>query len=427
MYYPEQFMDRILSVDPASIIRMYAGKMTTQTGGIRTSGCPFCGASIPSLVVDGGKWFCASCGEGGNVISFVMKMFSLSFDRAVFWLADVSGISVPEEAFAEAKKRSEIRDRIFKTNECAVVFFQNSLKLERRQEAMKYLTDRGLTTGTIQKFRLGYADKGSNSLRSFMLRSGFSDEDLLLAGLCSQGEEGKVFDRFRDRIMFPITDDRKRVLGFGGRVLHDATKKDGKSVAKYLNTSDTPVFDKGSCLYGMPQAKASGKTELIVCEGYMDVIAMHQAGFTNAVAGLGTALTDRNSDSLAAYADRVLLCYDSDEAGRKALETAAEKLSERKIPLAVPSFLPYKDPDECIKAIGPEGFGRMLAAAVPYAVYETNLFLHNASKKNPMQVIESVADRTASAKAVSLATGVPLQEIAREYRRMKLMKMLGET
>ena len=434
MRYPKNYMDRILSVKIADVLNLFA-KVSREDGMI-TAPCPLHPSSANDLIVDENRnvWFCVVCGEGGNVVSLAMKVLGCSFEQAVAWIGSVFGIEPTQECAEFERKRFEVADRMRKINRIAAEYYFRNLRLSENADAMRYLTDRGLTRETMRRFGLGYAGRNSKELRSRLLNLGFSEEELVTSGLCCvSSKDGKTFDRFRDRIMFPITDGENRVIAFGGRIVHDFKPKDGKPPAKYMNSPDTPIFDKGTVLYGMLPALRTGSRRLIVCEGYMDVIAMHQAGFENAVAGLGTALTDRNADTIASVADSVVLCYDSDAAGRKALAGAVEKLGARRVSLLTPNFLPYKDPDECIKKAGAEYFASCLAAAEPVEVSIAKKLTATTSGRHSISEIASAvmltgsdADMNVRIANVSWALGIPEKDLKNECEKIKLRKMIDK-
>ena len=363
-----------------------------------------------------------------------MKILNCSFEQAVAWLGSVFGIERTQECFEFDRRRDEVRDRMRQIHRIAAKYYFRNLRTPENSEAMKYLVDRGLTRETMQRFGLGYAGRNSNALTAELMKLGFSEEELVTSGLrCVSAKDGKTFDRFRDRIMFPITDAENRVIAFGGRIVHDYKPKEGKPPAKYMNSPDTPIFDKGSVLYGMLPALRTGSRRLIVCEGYMDVTAMHQAGFENAVAGLGTALTDRNADAIASASDSVVLCYDSDAPGRKALAGAVEKLGARRVALLTPNFLPYKDPDECIKKAGSEYFASCLAAAEPVEVSISKKLTATKSGKHSIAEIATAimltgceADMNRRISNVSWALGIPEKEIERECAKIRIRKLIDK-
>lgn len=428
MFYPNAFMEKVLSADLVGIVGFYVPKIRQIDGQLFAAQCPFCSGSTRTMLIerDTGKWYCLSCGEGGNVISFVMKLFSVSFESAVAWIAQTCGIEIPQSVADLAVERNRVKERLLKANRCAATFYWHGLRLEKSGEAMKYLVDRGVSLEYANAFGLGYADRSSNSLRDHLRKNGFTDEELVISGLCCKSDSGKIYDRFRDRIMFPIMDDGNRVIAFGGRILHPVKNKDGKDVPKYLNTPDTPIFDKGSTLYGMNRASKFAFDHLIVCEGYMDVLSMHQAGFPNAVAGLGTALTDRNADVIASRTKTALLCYDMDDAGRNALERAATKLSERGVRMFVPDFRPAKDPDEFLKKEGRDAFVRRLGNATPLAIYEAGRLASNEPNVKEIAEIALKYGWDVDPAAIASVAGISVETLMRATRLIRMDAILGE-
>ena len=305
--------------------------------------CPFHNEKTPSFTVypEDNSFYCFGCGAGGDVISFVERMENLDYMEAVRLLAQRAGLAVPEE---EADRGlSRLRARIYEANRAAARFYHKCLFSEEGKAALAYLTGRGLTKKTIVHFGLGYAP-GRGALTRFLREQGFSPKELTLANLAMEGRGG-VRDRFYERVMYPILDLRGNVLAFGGRLL-------GKGEPKYLNTSDTPVFSKGSQLFALNFAKNAHAENLILCEGYMDVIALHQAGFENAVAGLGTALTPEQARLLSRYTKEVVASYDADAAGQKAAARSIPLLRAAGLVVKVLVVPDGKDPDEFLRAHG---------------------------------------------------------------------------
>src|SRR5699024_240371 len=276
--------------------------------------CPFHNEKSPSFSVSRDKqmYYCFGCGAGGNVFTFLMEYENFSFVEALQFLADQAGIQLPQQEYSkEARQEADLKSQLLKIHKEAAQFYFYQLKSQNGKTAYQYLLDRGLSRETIVHFGLGSASRYSGALYRYLKEKGYSDELLIQTGLFLQDEKRGMYDKFWNRVMFPIMDVNNRVIGFGGRVMGD-----GKP--KYLNSPETKVFDKSRNLYGLNFARSSRKKNLIACEGYMDVIAMHQAGFDNAVASLGTALTAAQASLMKRYTDEVLLLYDSDEAGRKA-------------------------------------------------------------------------------------------------------------
>ena len=318
--------------------------------------CPFHNEKTPSFSVTPAKqmYYCFGCGAGGNVFNFVMEYENYTFGEALKHLADRAGVQLPKiEYSGEAKKKAERRAALLEINKLAAGYFYYQLRRESGRQAHEYLTGRGLSEETIRKFGLGYSDKYSDDLYKYLKSKNYSDELLRDSGLFNVDERRGMYDKFWNRVIFPIMDVNNRVIGFGGRVMGD-----GKP--KYLNSPETTIFDKSRNLYGLNVARTTRKNYLILCEGYMDVISMHQAGFTNAVASLGTALTSGHASLLKRYTQEVLLLYDSDDAGVRAALRAIPILREAGVSSRVVNLKPHKDPDEFIKALGAEEFEKRL-------------------------------------------------------------------
>ncbi len=351
MYFSEDLIEEIRQKN--DIVDVISGYVKLQKKGSSYFGlCPFHNEKSPSFSVSRSKqmYYCFGCGAGGNVITFIMEYENYSFVEAVKMLAERVGVEVPEVEYSkEAKERADLKATILEVNKLAAKYFYAQLKAEQGKVAYTYLTKRGLSEETITAFGLGYSNKYSDDLYKYLKMKGYKDEMLARAGLISINEKNGVYDKFWNRVMFPIMDVNNRVIGFGGRVMGD-----GKP--KYLNSPETEVFDKSRNLYGLNRARTSRKSYFLICEGYMDVIALHQAGFTNAVASLGTALTTGHASLIKRYVNEVYLTYDSDEAGTKAALRAIPILKEAGITAKIIRMDPYKDPDEFIKNLGAEAF-----------------------------------------------------------------------
>ena len=321
--------------------------------------CPFHNEKTPSFSVTPSKqmYYCFGCGAGGNVFTFVMQYDNCSFYEALTYLAERAHVELPKIDMSQAsRERHEEREKLLEINKLAAQFYYYQLRQEGGRTGWNYLTGRGLTEETIKTFGLGYSGKYSNTLYRYLKEKGYPDALLRESGLFTSDEKHGMTDKFWNRVIFPIMDVNRRVIGFGGRVMGD-----GKP--KYLNSPETKIFDKGRNLYGLHAARTSRKKNLILCEGYMDVISMHQAGFTNAVASLGTAFTSGHASLLRRYTDEVLLLYDSDDAGVRAAQRAIPILRDAGISARVVHLSPYKDPDEFIRARGPEEFEKRLSEA----------------------------------------------------------------
>ncbi|MDD6264741.1 MAG: DNA primase [Clostridia bacterium] len=318
--------------------------------------CPFHSEKTPSFTVftDTKSYYCFGCGSGGDVITFIMKTANLEYPEALEYLARRAGIEIPK---TETQKQQGIRrDKILDMNRVAARFFHDNLK--NSETALSYCKKRGLSGSVIKHFGIGYAPDSFNALGDFMRKKGFTDEELISGFLCGKSKKtGRAFDYFRGRLIFPIIDSSGDVIAFGGRVLDD-------SLPKYLNTSDTPAFKKSRSLYAFNFAKAACREALILCEGYMDVVSLHAAGITNAVATLGTALTEEQARLMKRSTDRVIISYDSDEAGQRAANRAFGILREAGVETRVLHMEGAKDPDEFIKKFGVEQFRNILSGSI---------------------------------------------------------------
>lgn len=355
MRYSEELIEEIRS--RSDIVDVISGYVKLKRKGSSWFGlCPFHNEKSPSFSVSRDKqmYYCFGCGAGGNVFTFLMEYENFSFVEALQFLADRAGIKLPQQEYSkEARQEADLKSQLLKIHKEAAQFYFYQLKSQNGKTAYQYLLDRGLSRETIVHFGLGSASRYSGALYRYLKEKGYSDELLIQTGLFLQDEKRGMYDKFWNRVMFPIMDVNNRVIGFGGRVMGD-----GKP--KYLNSPETKIFDKSRNLYGLNFARSSRKKSLIACEGYMDVIAMHQAGFDNAVASLGTALTAAQASLMKRYTDEVLLLYDSDEAGRKAAVRAIPLLRRAGLGQKVVDLSPYKDPDEFIKAEGAQAFEERL-------------------------------------------------------------------
>ncbi len=357
MRYKEETIEQVrTSNDIVDVIGSYV--RLKRSGANYFGLCPFHNEKTGSFSVSPSKqmFHCFGCGEGGNVISFIMKYENYSFQEAVKYLADKAGIVLPEgEESEEEKRAASLRAKILDANKAAAFYYYKKLYSESGAIGLKYFKDRRLTDETIKNFGLGFSGKGGSELVSFLKSKGFDTKIINEAGLCNISEKYGMTDRFWNRVMFPIMDINNHVIGFGGRVL-------GQAEPKYLNTAETKVFDKSRNMYGLNVAKRSRKDYRIVCEGYMDVISMHQAGFTEAVASLGTAFTSGHASILHRYTKEVRLIYDSDEAGIKAALRAIPLCNEAGLVAKVVDLSPHKDPDEFINdpELGAEEFQKRL-------------------------------------------------------------------
>ena len=377
--------------------------------------CPFHNEKTPSFSVTPAKqmYYCFGCGAGGNVFNFVMEYENYTFGEALSYLAQRAGVELPKIEYSrEAKEKAERKALLLEINKKAAQYFYYQLRREGGKSAYQYLTGRGLSEETIKKFGLGYSDKYSDDLYKYMKAKGYSDELLRESGLFNADERRGMYDKFWNRVIFPIMDVNNRVIGFGGRVMGD-----GKP--KYLNSPETKIFDKSRNLYGLNVARTTRKNHLILCEGYMDVISMHQAGFTNAVASLGTALTSGHASLLKRYTQEVLLLYDSDEAGIRASLRAIPILREAGVNAKVVSLKPYKDPDEFIKNMGPEALEERLLNASDSFLFRVHTGEAEADMETPQgqnRFFEECA-RMLLELSDELERNLYIEAIVKEYRR----------
>lgn len=339
--------------------------------------CPFHNEKTPSFSVTPGKqmYYCFGCGAGGNVFNFIMEYENYTFGEALKHLADRAGVELPQIEYSkEVREKAQERAELLEINKQAAQYFYYQLRTEKGAQGYQYLTGRGLSEETMRKFGLGYSDKFGGGLYQFLKAKGYGDDRLRESGIFNVDERHGMYDKFWNRVIFPIMDVNNRVIGFGGRVMGD-----GKP--KYLNSPETKIFDKSRNLYGLNVARTTRRKYLILCEGYMDVISMHQAGFTNAVASLGTALTSGHASLLKRYTQEVLLLYDSDEAGVRAALRAIPILREAGVNSRVVNLRPYKDPDEFIKNLGAEAFEERLEQASDSFMFRVSI----AESEFPME------------------------------------------
>ena len=378
-WYSEEQIEEVRSrSDIVSVIGRYVRLKRAGSG--YTGLCPFHNEKTPSFHVNPARqmYKCFGCGVGGNVLTFVMEYENLTFPEAMEMLAQENGIELPkQELTAQQKQQESLRQTLLEINKKAARYYFALLKSPRGKPGYDYLTGRGLSDETILHFGLGYAGQGGGELYQYMKKEGYSDSVLKETGLFKMDERG-AYDKFWNRVMFPIMDANNRVIGFGGRVMGDAKPK-------YLNSPETKIFDKSRNLFGLNYAKRGKRSNMILCEGYMDVIALHQAGFTNAVASLGTAFTEQQANLIRRYTDEVLLTYDSDGAGIKAAMRAIPMLRRSGITGKVIHMEPYKDPDEFIKNLGAEEFEKRMEEAQNSFFFEIEVIKKNYSMSDPEQ------------------------------------------
>ncbi len=380
MYYSEELIEEIRSRN--DIVDVVSGYVRLQKKGSSHWGlCPFHNEKSPSFSVNGERqmFHCFGCGAGGNVYTFIMNYENYSFPEAVKLLAQRAGVSLPEPDESEdAKKRAGRRARLLEVNRAAAKFFYYQLRTLHGEVGRRYLQKRELTEETMRRFGLGFAGKNGAELVQYLRSKDFEDELIKDAGLASYSERHGMTSQFWNRVMFPIQDINHRVIGFGGRVLGDGEPK-------YLNSPETMIFDKRRNLYGLNYARTARSGNIILCEGYMDVIAMHQAGFGQAVASLGTAFTPEQANLLRRYTDNVLLAYDSDGAGVKAALRGIGILREAGLAGKVIDMRPYKDPDEFMKALGREAFEERIGKAENSFFFEIRILEGQFDMNDPEQ------------------------------------------
>ena len=380
MYYPEEVIEEVRM--RSDIVDVISGYVKLQKKGSNLFGlCPFHHEKSPSFSVSPSKqmYHCFGCGVSGNVITFVMEYENYSFREAVEMLADRSGVKLPKMEYSkEAKAKADRKAALLEINKLAANYFYYQMKQPQGKIAYEYFHDkRKLTDETMLRFGLGYSNKTSDDLYRFLKEKGYDDAFLSQTGLVTIEERGGR-DKFWNRVMFPIMDVNNRVIGFGGRVMGDGEPK-------YLNSPETKLFDKSRNLYGLNYARTTREKYMLVCEGYLDVISMHQAGFTNAVASLGTAFTSQHAGVLKRYTDQVILTYDSDGAGIKAALRAIPILRDAGISARVLNMKPYKDPDEFIKNMGADAFKERIAQAKNSFLFEIDVLKRNYQLEDPEQ------------------------------------------
>lgn len=378
MIYGEEIIEEVRSRN--DIVDLISAYVPLKKKGSSYFGlCPFHNEKSPSFSVSRDKqmYYCFGCGAGGNVFTFLMEYENFSFPEALKYLAERAGVALPkEELNEEAKRQMDEKAKLREMNKLAANYFYYLLHHKRGEKGLAYLKNRGISDETIKKFGLGYADLYNDDLYRFLKKKGYSDEELKDSALVTIDEKRGGSDKFWNRVMFPIMDVNNRVIGFGGRVM-------GEGTPKYLNSRETKLFDKSRNLYGLNFARSSRKNELILCEGYMDVIAMHQAGFTNAVAALGTAFTSGHGSLLKRYTENVILSFDSDDAGQRAILRAIPILKEAGLTVKVLDLTPYKDPDEFLKGLGSEALHDRIKKAVNSFMFQIRVLSKRFQQEDP--------------------------------------------
>ena len=414
MAFPESFLQELkMRNDITEIVSSYVS--LKRRGRNMVGLCPFHGEKTPSfnIYTENGSFYCFGCGVGGDVISFIMKIENLDYVEAVKYLAQRAGMEVPENSYDDSMSR--LRTRVFEANREAARFYNSALNSPIGAKGLEYFHGRALSDRTIRRFGLGFADDDWTSLCRHLHSKGFTDSEIVAANLGLKRRNGNgIYDRFTNRVMFPIIDLRGNVIAFGGRIMTDEKPK-------YLNTSDTPVFKKSANLFSLNNAKNSGSRTLILCEGYMDVISVNQAGFANAVATLGTALTSEQALLMKRYADEVIICYDADEAGQKATARAIPILRSAGLLIRVLTIPNGKDPDEFIRANGSDG-----PAAFKAVIEKSgNDVEYRLQKLKQNHNIETTDGRVAYLEAASKVVASINSPIERDVYSSKICNELG--
>lgn len=409
MYYSNNIIDEVRSRN--DIVDVVSSYVKIQKKGANYMGlCPFHAEKSPSFSVSPGKqlFHCFGCGVGGDVITFIRQYENYSFNEALALLAKRANIELPQINDNDRAKSDE-KNIILEINKTAARYFYENLFSKEGEVGLKYFKDRGLDSKDITHFGLGFAKKTPNDLYHFLKDSGYSDDILKKSGLINIDEKG-VRDRFWNRVMFPIIDANSRVIGFGGRVL-------GDGLPKYVNSPETLAFDKSRNLYGLNFAKRTRRDFFLICEGYMDVIALHNAGFENSVASLGTALTALHVKLIGRYTKKVILTYDSDGAGINAAKRAIPLLKEENINVKVLSMAPYKDPDEFIKNLGSEEFQKRIDNADNAFLWEIEVLKKDYNLNEP-------DERTSFYKEVARMLSLFSEKLERENYTHAVAKRL---
>ncbi len=376
--YPEEVVEEVRN--RTNIVDVISQYVNLQKKGSQYFGlCPFHNEKTGSFSVSPQKqmYYCFGCGKGGNVFSFLMDYENMTFKEAVEELAPKCGVTLPQrELTAQERQRADRRSRLFEINKDAAAYYYKMLRSDAGKQAMEYFTKRELTPDTMHKFGLGCTSKYSDSLYKYLREKGYDDNILKDCGLVTIDEKRGGHDKFWNRAMFPIFDANGKVVAFGGRVMGDGEPK-------YLNSPETEIFNKSKTLFGLYFARKTRREQFILCEGYMDVISLHQAGFDNAVASLGTALTEGHAGMLKRYVKDVYLSYDSDGAGQKAALRAIPILKNAGISCRIINMSPYKDPDEFIKNLGAEEYEKRIQNAENSFMYQVRMLQNNYDMTDP--------------------------------------------
>ena len=384
MAFPEAFLDELIARNPIEdVVSQYVN--LKRSGSNLFGLCPFHGEKTPSFSVspDKGIYYCFGCHKGGSVINFEMEIEGLSYPDAVRALAKRAGLEVPEDEQYQSRYRQQ--ERLWALHKEAARFFHSRLYAPIGANALQYATGRGMPKSILTKFGIGYAPDSWTDLVDYLRSKNYSDQELRDSGLVTVSQKnGNLFDRFRDRLMFPIIDVRGNVIGFGGRIMNNSDK----SAAKYLNSPETLIFNKRKNLFALNLAKKSKLGYLILVEGYMDAIALHQYGFDCAVASLGTALTEDGANLLSRYTEQVVLIYDGDEAGQNATQRAIPILEKAGLQVKVLKMRDAKDPDEYLKKFGADRFRILLEESANRVEYQLNAILKKYDLRDDEQKVQ---------------------------------------
>ena len=424
MPIPEKFLDELTErCDIVDVVSQYV-RLTKKSGANMFGLCPFHSEKTPSFSVSPDKqiYHCFGCGKGGGVINFIMEIENLSFQDAVAFLARRANMPMPEETETESTSR---RKKLLELNRDAARFFYSQLIGPDGGPAQAYVERRGISMTMVKNFGLGFAPDSWSALTDAMMKKGYTQQDLFEAGLMKHGRNGGGYDAFRNRLMFPVIDVRGSVIGFSGRILGDGEPK-------YLNSPETPVFSKSHNLFALNLAKKSKSGYIILVEGNIDVVSLHQAGFDGAVASLGTSLTAEQARLISRYTKEVVLCYDSDEAGKKASQRAIAILEKLDMKVRVLQLTGAKDPDEFIKKNGPDAFRNVIEGSAGQVEYR----LKAVEEKNPpttdegkvdylkaaaalLSTLPGAVEREVYAARVAEKAGVSRQAVTAEVERMR--------
>lgn len=413
MYYSDEIIEEVRIKN--DIVDVISGYVRLQKKGNSYFGlCPFHNEKSPSFSVSRPKqmYYCFGCGAGGNVFTFLMEYENYTFQEAVKALADRAGVTLPEAEYSkEAKERADLKATLLHINKLAAKYYYAQLRQPQGAAGLKYLKERQLGDDMLRAFGLGYSNKYSDDLYRYLKGKGYKDDMLAKAGLISYDERQGVYDKFWNRVMFPIMDVNNRVVGFGGRVMGDAKPK-------YLNSPETPIFDKSRNLYGLNRARRSKKAYFLLCEGYMDVISLHQAGFDNAVASLGTAFTPGHASLIKRYVNEVYLTYDSDDAGTRAALRALPILKDAGITARIIRMEPYKDPDEFIKNLGADAFEERIGKARNGFLYSLEVLRRDYDMNSPEGKTDFMkeAARRLAEFTEEIERNNYIEAVAKEYR-----------